>query len=226
MAAMLQPMYWGKTEYRGTPMQHHEVTFYPDRVGVRSSHHTMVAVLSKDTHIIECADDLKVLTTKRLAALYEHLATPGGNAAGTHGVNVSITPDIVWNALCHIRHYGGDSAEVPTPQAEPPKRAGEPAVAATAVSAAMPRGIHHAPAPATQPVPPSAPKSPQPPSSKGEKTRAIGVLLLRPEGCTTADILALTGWPSVSVPAMAKACSLNLRKEKIGGATRYFGNKI
>ncbi len=55
------------------------------------------------------------------------------------------------------------------------------------------------------------------------KTAMVGQLLLRKEGCTTADILAATKWPSVSVPAQAKAVGLGLRKEKDGKITRYFG---
>lgn len=55
------------------------------------------------------------------------------------------------------------------------------------------------------------------------KTAMVGQLLLRKEGCTTADILKATGWPSVSVPAQAKAVGLGLRKEKNGKITRYFG---
>ena len=59
---------------------------------------------------------------------------------------------------------------------------------------------------------------------KGQtKTALVGQLLLRKEGCTTADILAATGWPAVSVPAQAKAVGLGLRKEKDGKVTRYFG---
>lgn len=48
-------------------------------------------------------------------------------------------------------------------------------------------------------------------------------LLQRPEGCTTRDILDATGWPAVSVPAIAKASGLTLRQEKDGRATRYYG---
>lgn len=55
------------------------------------------------------------------------------------------------------------------------------------------------------------------------KAAIIGELLQRPEGCTTKDILAATGWPSVSVPAQAKAVGLVLSKEKRDGVTRYFG---
>lgn len=63
-------------------------------------------------------------------------------------------------------------------------------------------------------------------ASKGQsKTAMVGELLIRAEGCTTADILALTGWPSVSVPAQAKAVGLNLRKVKDGKTTRYFGSR-
>lgn len=63
-------------------------------------------------------------------------------------------------------------------------------------------------------------------ASKGAKAQAIGALLTRAEGCTTEDILKLTGWPSVSVPAQAKSVGLTLRKEKLPGQpTRYYGTK-
>lgn len=48
-------------------------------------------------------------------------------------------------------------------------------------------------------------------------------LLLRPEGTTAREILDATGWPAVSVPAIAKASKLNLRQEKDGKVTRYYG---
>lgn len=58
----------------------------------------------------------------------------------------------------------------------------------------------------------------------GSKTEIVAGLLKRPEGCTTADILAATKWPAVSVPAMAKAAGLTLAKEKNKGEpTRYRG---
>jgi hypothetical protein len=58
----------------------------------------------------------------------------------------------------------------------------------------------------------------------GSKTEGIKKLLLRTNGCTSKEVLALTGWPSVSMNAMAKACGLKLtsKKEK-GERTRYWG---
>lgn len=60
---------------------------------------------------------------------------------------------------------------------------------------------------------------------RGEKTLKVKSLLERKNGCTRADILEATGWPSVSVQAMAKATGLKLRKTKEKGeATRYYGS--
>ena len=56
------------------------------------------------------------------------------------------------------------------------------------------------------------------------KVEIIAQLLKRPNGCTTAEVLEKTGWPSVSMPAQAKAAGLSLRKHKEKGqVTRYFG---
>lgn len=60
---------------------------------------------------------------------------------------------------------------------------------------------------------------------RGAKTEGVLNLLKRKTGCTREDILGLTGWPSVSVQAMAKAAGLKLKKTKEKGeATRYFGS--
>lgn len=55
----------------------------------------------------------------------------------------------------------------------------------------------------------------------GSKIEIVANLLKRPEGCTTAEILSATNWPSVSVPAMAKSAGLTLKKEKDGKISRY-----
>lgn len=62
------------------------------------------------------------------------------------------------------------------------------------------------------------------PREGGPTKREIAAnLLTREGGCTTKDILEATGWPAVSVPAIAKASGLTLRQEKDGRTTRYFG---
>lgn len=65
--------------------------------------------------------------------------------------------------------------------------------------------------------------------ARGEKTLAVKALLLRKTGCTRKDILEKTGWPSVSVQAMAKACGLKLHQEKAedkpGKPTVYYGSE-
>jgi hypothetical protein len=59
----------------------------------------------------------------------------------------------------------------------------------------------------------------------GSKTAIIHGLLSRKSGCTAAEVLAATGWPSVSMPAMAKACGLKLRKDKEKGQlTQFYGS--
>lgn len=56
---------------------------------------------------------------------------------------------------------------------------------------------------------------------EGTKLATIVGLLGRPGGCTAAEILKATGWPSVSVPQQAKAAGLTLLKEKDGKVIRY-----
>lgn len=64
---------------------------------------------------------------------------------------------------------------------------------------------------------------------RGEKVLKVKALLERKSGCTANDVKAATGWPAVSMPAMAKACGLKLRKEQIEGTKdvrahfRYYG---
>ena len=60
---------------------------------------------------------------------------------------------------------------------------------------------------------------------EGSKTSLVADLLKRKTGCTGAEVLKATGWPTISMPAAAKAAGLKLRKEKAKGEpTRYFGS--
>lgn len=60
----------------------------------------------------------------------------------------------------------------------------------------------------------------------GSKLEIVADLLKRPEGCTTAEALAATGWPTISMPQQAKAAGLTLSKEKDGKVSRYRGVPI
>lgn len=55
----------------------------------------------------------------------------------------------------------------------------------------------------------------------GSKLETIVSMLQRKEGCTAADVLKATGWPSVSMPQQARAAGLTLKTEKEGRVTRY-----
>src|SRR5215831_14702698 len=57
-----------------------------------------------------------------------------------------------------------------------------------------------------------------------EKKAIVASMLSRKTGCTSADVKKATGWPSVSMPQMAKSCGLKLRKEKTAHGTRYYGS--
>ena len=72
--------------------------------------------------------------------------------------------------------------------------------------------------------PAKAPKVKPAGEGRGDKLKAIVALLTRSSGCTGAEVLAATGWPSVSMPQQATAAGLKLRKEKKPGQpTRYWG---
>ncbi len=55
----------------------------------------------------------------------------------------------------------------------------------------------------------------------GNKDAEIKVLLLR--GCTAQEVLRVTGWTAISMPAMAKKLGLKLRIEKDVKPFRYHG---
>ena len=56
----------------------------------------------------------------------------------------------------------------------------------------------------------------------GSKLATVNGLLTREEGCTAREVMAVCAWPSVSMPAMAKALGRVLRREKQGRGTRYW----
>lgn len=65
---------------------------------------------------------------------------------------------------------------------------------------------------------------PKPKVANADTKRAIVAgLLKRKNGCTSDDVKKATGWPSVSMPAIAKACGLKLTKEKTDKGFRYYG---
>jgi hypothetical protein len=51
----------------------------------------------------------------------------------------------------------------------------------------------------------------------GSKLAAIAKLLQRKDGCTRADVLKATGWPSVSMQQQARAAGLKLKMSKEKG---------
>lgn len=68
------------------------------------------------------------------------------------------------------------------------------------------------------------------PKSNGKrasnKSAKVAQFLTRPEGCTNKEVLKALGWPTISMPAMAKAQGLKLRKEKTDDGMRYYGTAI
>jgi hypothetical protein len=70
------------------------------------------------------------------------------------------------------------------------------------------------------------PREPRMPGQVRGKVALIKEMLMRPEGCTTKDVLAATGWPSVSMPKQAELAGLELSKAPGEKPTRYFGKPI
>lgn len=58
----------------------------------------------------------------------------------------------------------------------------------------------------------------------GTKRAIVHSMLLRPEGCTTAEVLAATGWRQVSVAGIAHQYGMEVRQERRSGVTRYWGS--
>jgi hypothetical protein len=56
----------------------------------------------------------------------------------------------------------------------------------------------------------------------GSKTALAGSMLTRPNGCTRQEILAATGWPTVSVQQVARSCGLAISQRREGRNVRYF----
>jgi hypothetical protein len=58
------------------------------------------------------------------------------------------------------------------------------------------------------------------------KSQQIAAFLLRPEGTTYSEVVAMTGWASVSIPRQAELNRLRLRTvERPGEPKRFFGYK-
>lgn len=86
------------------------------------------------------------------------------------------------------------------------------------------RGRARKPAEGTAPVNGAAPAASDDAGAvrPGSKLEAIVGLLRRPGGCTAAEVLEATGWPTVSMPAQAKAAGIELATAKEGRTTRYW----
>lgn len=56
----------------------------------------------------------------------------------------------------------------------------------------------------------------------GTKNYMIGEMLLRPNGVTSQEALAATGWTTCSVPEIAGFCGIPFTKVKMGRMTRYY----
>jgi hypothetical protein len=173
--------------------------------------------------------------------LIPYAGSPVLNAAGTNGNGPSIPADLSIPEFMRrgaaaqkaVDNAIADAADpkptgklpVPPPSAKqdrakgkdkdkpksPPKPAAKPKRAPTAAKRAK----------AAIKAPPKAKRASEP--RAGSKTAMAADLIRRPEGCTTADILKATDWPTVSLPAVAKAAGITLRKDKKPGeVTRYF----
>lgn len=56
----------------------------------------------------------------------------------------------------------------------------------------------------------------------GTKTHMAGEMMMRSGGASGPEVLRATGWPSVSMPAQARACGLAVRTVRRGREVRYY----
>lgn len=115
----------------------------------------------------------------------------------------------------------GGRAKAAAPKA--PAKAKPPRAAAPAKAKPAPK-----PAKADAAAKADAPVARKPRDTKADgaqtKRAVASALLTREGGTTLKEILEATGWPSISIPQLAAASNLVLRKEKVKGSpTRYFG---
>lgn len=75
--------------------------------------------------------------------------------------------------------------------------------------------------PAQSQRPAKEPRAPK--AAAGNKDAEIRTLLLR--GCTSQEVLRVTGWTAISMPAMAKKLGLALRIEKGVKPFKYYGSE-
>jgi hypothetical protein len=92
-------------------------------------------------------------------------------------------------------------------------------------SKAAPKAAKPAQKPARAAKKKAAPEAAKPREANGarpgSKLAMVVELLKQPGGTTAAEVKKVTGWPSVSMPAQAKAAGLTLKKEEVDGVTRY-----
>jgi Protein of unknown function (DUF3489) len=113
-----------------------------------------------------------------------------------------------------------DTPAIETPAKAPKAPKAKPAPKAAKAAKAKPTAKAAAAKPAPKAAKAPAVKADAKPAKS--KVDIIAALLTREGGCTGADILKATGWPSVSVPQQAKAAGLTLHKsKKPGEPTRY-----
>jgi len=59
----------------------------------------------------------------------------------------------------------------------------------------------------------------------GSKAHLVGEMMLRPEGATPAQVMAATGWPSVSMPNQARQAGLEVTRQRRGRHVIYFARR-
>jgi len=105
----------------------------------------------------------------------------------------------------------------------PAKAPQKPKAPPKAKAPQKPKGAPKAKAPQKAKAPAKKPTTSR--ANGKTKTAIVGELLRRKSGCTMAEVLAATGWPTCTIPGKAKALGLKLRIEKRQGEVkRYFGS--
>ena len=176
-------------------LKHHIVTFYSDRIGVRSSEKPLTVVLGKGMYLVEGAADLGVLLPAQLVALHNHLHDEGHVR--------KLGPDTAqrtWERLATTRLDPAPEQWAPpitkeiehepdTGSSVLPERSGRRARVESAPERESPAHRVEQPGRSPSRIGSRTPKAP----GQGTIADRVAALLQRPEGASKAEIVEALG---------------------------------